>query len=80
MTFEASDANSLPPPLLVWDADFAPWQWDGHIALWKGFAKAGAHNTSSIHSIIEEKSDESSEATAKDEEPAKEETKEDSEK
>ncbi len=47
-----------PPPLLVWDADFEPWQWDGHIALWRGFAQAGAHNMTSIHSIVEEKADE----------------------
>jgi surface carbohydrate biosynthesis protein (TIGR04326 family) len=58
VTLEAATANTSPPPLLVWDAAFEPWQWDGHIALWKGLAQDGANNTTSIHSMVEEKADE----------------------
>ncbi|MCG6536477.1 MAG: hypothetical protein L7F78_17660, partial [Syntrophales bacterium LBB04] len=58
MTFETAAVNSPMLSLLVWDADFEPWQWDGHTALWRGFAQAGTHNTSSIHRIVEEKADE----------------------
>lgn len=58
VTCEAAIANIPSPSLLVWDADAEPCQWDGHIALWKGFAEAGAQNTTTLHGIVEEKAEE----------------------
>lgn len=58
MTNQTAAGNIAPPPLLVWDADSEPWHWDGRVVLWRGFAQAEAQNTTSIHRIVEEESNE----------------------
>ena len=52
------EKNNPLTQLLLWDLDSEPWEWDGHIALWKNFTQTDGKNISSIPSIVEEKSEE----------------------